>query len=49
MGLNIVIDYIAGLSLVEWLIFGFIGANTLIAGVCLLERGVMRWPQKIKD
>lgn len=29
-------------SLVEWLIFAFIGMNMSIAATCLLERGVKR-------
>jgi len=27
-------------SLVEWLIFGFIGANMMLAGVCVLQRSL---------
>ncbi len=29
-------------SLVEWLIFGFIGANMTLSGVFLVQRGVKR-------
>ena len=29
-------------SLVEWIIFGFIGANMSIAATCVLHRGVKR-------
>lgn len=29
-------------SLIEWLIFGFIGANMALAGFCLLHHGVAR-------
>ncbi len=29
-------------SVVEWIIFGFIGANMSLAGVCLLQRGMKR-------
>lgn len=32
----------AAFSLVEWLIFGFIGANMALAGACLLQRGTKR-------
>lgn len=49
MALNIFIDYLAGLSLVEWVICGFIGANALIAGFCLVERSVQRAEARIKD
>jgi len=27
-------------TLVEWLIFAFIGANLTIAGVCVVQRGL---------
>ena len=49
MALNIFIDYLGTLSLVEWVICGFIGANALIAGVCLVERGLIRAEARIKD
>ncbi|WP_428407331.1 hypothetical protein [Hyphococcus sp.] len=49
MDVTIVTTYLAGLSLVEWMIFGFIGANALIAGVCLVERGLLREEARIKD
>ena len=49
MAMNIFIDYLGSLSLVEWLIFGFIGGNALIAGVCLVERGLLRAPARIKE
>jgi hypothetical protein len=32
----------ASLSLVEWLIFGFIAANMALAGACLLQHGTKR-------
>ena len=49
MALDIVATYLNGLSLVEWLIFGFIGTNALIAAVCLIERSVQREPARIKE
>ncbi|WP_375201726.1 hypothetical protein [Hyphococcus sp.] len=49
MALDIVTTYLAGLSLVEWLIFGFIGTNALIAGVYVVERTVQREPARIKE
>ncbi len=49
MDVTIVTTYLAGLSLVEWMIFGFIGANALIAGACVLERGVLRAGARVKD
>ncbi|WP_375204793.1 hypothetical protein [Hyphococcus sp.] len=50
MDLNIVTDYLAGLSLVEWMIFGFIGANALITGVCIVERSLLRTEEaRFKD
>ncbi|MEZ5893499.1 MAG: hypothetical protein R3C58_10230 [Parvularculaceae bacterium] len=36
--------YLAQLSLTGWLIIGFIGANALIAGVCVIERGLVKAP-----
>ena len=49
MFLDFVTQHLAGLSIVEWLIFGFIGANALIAGVCVLERTIQRAPARIDE
>ena len=37
-----VISLIAELSLMELLIFGFIGANMTLASVCLVQHGLKR-------
>ena len=37
------------LSLTEWLIFGFIGANLAIVAVCLVHDGVKRLTHPAKD
>ncbi len=36
-------------SLVEWLIFGFIGTNAALAGVCLIQSGAQRLGFSAKD
>ncbi len=36
-------------SLVEWIIFGFIGANAALAGICVLQRGVKRLEATVRD
>jgi hypothetical protein len=36
-------------SLVEWIIFGFIGANMTLAGVCVLQHGVKRLEAPVRD
>ncbi len=35
-------DTFTSFSLIEWLIFGFIGANLAIAGICLVHNGFKR-------
>jgi hypothetical protein len=43
-------DVFSGFSLIEWLIFGFIGANLALVGVCLIHNGVKRLaPPPAKD
>ena len=39
-----IIGYLADLSLTGWVIIGFIGANALLAGVCVIERSVAKAP-----
>ena len=34
---------LSGFSLIEWLIFGFIGANATFSGAFILHRGVKRF------
>ena len=36
-------------SLIEWLIFSFIGANLAIVGVCLLHNGVKKLDPPAKE
>ena len=36
-------------SLVEWIIFGFIGANLTLAGVCVVQRGAKRLEASERD
>jgi len=38
-----ILGVLDGLSLVEWLIFGFIGMNMSLSGAYLLQRGVKRF------
>ncbi|GJL90840.1 hypothetical protein [Hyphococcus sp.] len=36
-------------SLVEWIIFGFIGANVTLASLCVLQRGVKKLEAPARD
>lgn len=42
-------DVFGTLSLIEWLIFGFIGANLAIVAVCLVQQGFKRLTHPAKD
>ena len=40
---------LGSISLIEWLIFGFIGVNVALVSVCLVHDGVKRFGHPTKD
>lgn len=47
MGIDF-LGFLAGLSPIGWAIVGFIAANALIAGVCVIERAVFRGVARVR-